>query len=235
MNNSSTMLPASTTFFEGFEAFVAEEIPENGSVLDVGCGPGTKFVPSNIRAKARLFVGVDPDPRVISSPIHDEKYNCKLEDYALQERRKFDVICASFVVEHVDQPENFLRAVHGLLSPNGVFIAGTPNLNHYFGVISLVSQKLAVQEAALRILIGQQEINTYHHSTHYKMNRPAAIRKLGENAGFSSCELAMFDNPEHLSYYFPSKLHFIPRTYSNLVHHLKLLPIMATIYMKLRY
>lgn len=45
---------------------------------------------------------------------------------ALPERR-FDIVCAVEVLEHVEQDDNFVRNVHRVLKPGGLFVMTTPN------------------------------------------------------------------------------------------------------------
>jgi 2-polyprenyl-3-methyl-5-hydroxy-6-metoxy-1,4-benzoquinol methylase len=49
-------------------------------------------------------------------------------DQAL-ERGFFDVILASHVIEHVDDPKAFAQRAYDLLVPGGVFVAATPNVD----------------------------------------------------------------------------------------------------------
>jgi 2-polyprenyl-3-methyl-5-hydroxy-6-metoxy-1,4-benzoquinol methylase len=42
----------------------------------------------------------------------------------------FDAVCAVEVLEHVDDPAEALRNIHGTLKPGGCLIVTTPNLGH---------------------------------------------------------------------------------------------------------
>ena len=44
----------------------------------------------------------------------------------------FDAVCAWQVIEHLENPHNFIREVCRVLKPDGVFFLSTPNVFHIF-------------------------------------------------------------------------------------------------------
>jgi SAM-dependent methyltransferase len=52
--------------------------------------------------------------------------------------KKFDVIVASEVVEHLDNPRHFLKGAHRLLSDGGIIIVTTPNVGFFEGRIKFL-------------------------------------------------------------------------------------------------
>ncbi len=211
-------LPSDTTFFDGFDRFAAEHIPDGSKVLDIGSGKGWPY--EQVMAKASL-VGVDPDPGIHSNPHLVARYNCRVEEMPLEH---FDVGLASFVVEHVEDIPEFLSAVRARVDK---FIFSTPNLRHYFGAVSKATHHLGAQEALLRLL-GKD--TAYHHPTYYRLNTPAAIQRAGAAAGFRRFEIAMFDNPEHLAWYFPKGLRWVPQKYSAMVYRRNWTRSMSTMF-----
>ena len=101
-------------------------------VLDVGCGAGL-FAEPLARLGADVL-GVDPAPASIGvARRHAEETGARLayrvatiEEIA-EEPRRFDIVSAMEVVEHVVDPAEFVAAAASLLKPGGLFLASTLN------------------------------------------------------------------------------------------------------------
>jgi len=84
-------------------------------ILDYGCGAGLYVSFLRGRGYTDAF-GYDPfvpayaDPGILRSP--------------------YDAVAAYDVIEHEDDPREFLRSVRGALRPGGLLIIGTPNADH---------------------------------------------------------------------------------------------------------
>src|SRR5271157_5707751 len=101
-------------------------------VLDVGCGAGL-FAEPLARLGADVL-GIDPAPASIGvARRHAEETGAKLayrvatvEEIAAEPKR-FDVVSAMEVVEHVADPAKFVAVAASLLKPSGLFLASTLN------------------------------------------------------------------------------------------------------------
>jgi 2-polyprenyl-6-hydroxyphenyl methylase / 3-demethylubiquinone-9 3-methyltransferase len=102
------------------------------SILDVGCGAGLFAEPL-----ARLggdVLGIDPAPASIGvARRHAEETGAKVayrvataEEIAAEPKR-FDIVSAMEVVEHVADPAAFVAKAASLLEPGGLFLASTLN------------------------------------------------------------------------------------------------------------
>jgi 2-polyprenyl-6-hydroxyphenyl methylase / 3-demethylubiquinone-9 3-methyltransferase len=101
-------------------------------ILDVGCGAGL-FAEPLARLGADVL-GIDPSPPSIGvARRHAEETGARLayrvatlEEIAAEPRR-FDVVSAMEVVEHVADPAKFVALAASLLKPGGLFLASTLN------------------------------------------------------------------------------------------------------------
>jgi SAM-dependent methyltransferase len=96
------------------------------NLLDVGCGAG-HFL---LRAAARGYTvtGIDLDGRAVDyvrGELHLDAHRGTLD--ALDGARRFDVITAFGVLEHLDDPRSFLQAARDRLAPGGEILIGVPN------------------------------------------------------------------------------------------------------------
>lgn len=113
-------------WFQGGRArMVARAIPAGGRVLDIGCGNGGFL--SQMQARGFTVEGTewtrDSAARVpdgITVHVGDLlELNLPLGRY--------DAITLWHVFEHLAQPEETLRRIHGLLKPGGVLFLSMPN------------------------------------------------------------------------------------------------------------
>jgi len=123
-------------------------IPAGSCTLDIGCGGGalvTALVSSGYNA-----TGYDPSPICI-------KYAAShgLGTYIdnLPTGGQFDFVSAVHVLEHIDNPHEFLQNVHNQLKQEGIFYAIVPNLSTLHGILGEQFQ-LLIFDADHRIAWG---------------------------------------------------------------------------------
>ncbi|MGR3572328.1 bifunctional 2-polyprenyl-6-hydroxyphenol methylase/3-demethylubiquinol 3-O-methyltransferase UbiG [Brevirhabdus sp.] len=112
-------------------------------ILDIGCGGGLLSEPM-----ARLgaeVVGADAAPGNIPvAQVHarqsglDIDYRHTTAEALAQGGERFDVVLNMEVVEHVADPQGFLRACHDLLKPGGLMVCSTLNRNPKSYVFAIV-------------------------------------------------------------------------------------------------
>ena len=102
---------------------------ENGSLLEIGCGDGDFLVEAE--EAGFQVTGVDYSPAAVeqaAARLRKGRVLCgELEDSGLP-NSQFDVCVLSDVIEHVRDPQAFLRNIHRLLTPNGTLFIATPSL-----------------------------------------------------------------------------------------------------------
>jgi len=112
--------------------WVIQEIGQNKTVLDIGCGAG---ILTNALAKAGHQVfGIDLSPSSLEvARRHDAtetvSYQCA-NGYSLPySDQTFDVVCAMDVLEHVEDPRLMISEASRVLKPGGLFFFHTFNRN----------------------------------------------------------------------------------------------------------
>ena len=102
---------------------------EGKSALDVGCGAGLLAEPlARLGAKV---TGLDAAPELIAvAREHAERQGLSV-DYRAGDlfdlEGQFDLITCMEVIEHVADPEAFLKALARRLAPGGLLVLSTPN------------------------------------------------------------------------------------------------------------
>jgi len=218
--HSFHLLPAGTNQFDALVDWIGSVAPAKATVLDIGAGDGDMDYPIRIRPYASRIVGVDPSPGIHDNHLVDERHESTLEEIADQFVATFDVAVAAYVVEHVAEPEGFLRAVATVLKPGGSCFLLTPHAGHYFGAIALATERIGVEEWLLHRIRSHDLLHDHHFPLAYRLNTRKKLMRHAASAGFVSVEVRMIEDPGIFQGYFPAALHGLPRAYSRLVHRL---------------
>ena len=112
---------------------VAALLPENyQSVLEIGCSKGG--FRKNLRPEAEIW-GVEPNPSSAAEAA-ERGYRILVGTYDLVADEVpagyFDVVVCNDVIEHMVDPDSFLREVRVKLKPGGLIVGSVPNVR-YFG------------------------------------------------------------------------------------------------------
>jgi ubiquinone/menaquinone biosynthesis C-methylase UbiE len=111
--SSKYYLPAEHPFRLHTKKTLLDFIKEDQAVLDLGCKAGEMSI--YIAEKAKLVVGVDFDKKAISvaqNNYHRDNLTFVCSDayeYLNKSQIKFDVLILSHILEHLDDPEAFLK------------------------------------------------------------------------------------------------------------------------------
>ncbi len=123
---------------DAWAARILRRIPPQGSVLELGPGPGAMTRVLHDRGYAVTVV--ESDPQALSA-LQALGTQCIAGDLdgsdwmAALAGRQFDVILACDVLEHLRRPEDVLRALNAVLAPTGSLIISVPNIA-YAGVVA---------------------------------------------------------------------------------------------------
>lgn len=98
-----------------------------GHLLDIGCGLG--WVVKEAKNRGLCATGIDLKTDYVN---FGKKYlKVDLQAISLEKfktKEKFDVITLNHVLEHIENPSNFLSKIKSLLKKDGFFIVACPNI-----------------------------------------------------------------------------------------------------------
>ncbi len=99
-----------------------------GSLLDIGCGSGD--FAATMRARGWAVRGTDADPDAARDVAHKHGFQVdvgEIHDLAYPSG-SIDAITARHVIEHVRDPQRFVRECWRILKPGGRLVLVTPNV-----------------------------------------------------------------------------------------------------------
>ena len=167
-------------------------------LLDLGCGRGGLV--EQLGFPLGRTVGIDPDLTSLSE--HRLPALPRLVGHSDRlpfAPASFDVIYASWLLEHLPAPEETFAAVARALCPGGVFVFITPNLRHPVAWGNYLAGRLGAWQGQLvERLYGRAEGDTF--PTAYRANTPAALGRPAAEAGLSMTELHLVADPSYLAF-----------------------------------
>jgi 2-polyprenyl-3-methyl-5-hydroxy-6-metoxy-1,4-benzoquinol methylase len=103
---------------------------EQKDILDIGCAVGYKkpdWMHKHIKGIAKSIYGLDLDAKSVSE-IKSMGFDVEqgdAQDFSIN--RKFNLIHAGELIEHLDNPGGFLESVRNHLTQDGLLLLTTPN------------------------------------------------------------------------------------------------------------
>jgi len=179
-----------------YRDLVAESLSPQVRQLDLGSGRGG--VVEQLHGRAGATLGLDPDlgslrehrsPHVVSLA----QGRAAALPYA---DGSFDVVCCSWVLEHLSRPLDAFAEVGRVLAADGLFIFLTPNLRH----------PLLLLNRALRCTRGRLVDRLYDRAepdifpAFYRANTSERIKRLATAAGFERVEIQYISDPTYLAF-----------------------------------
>ena len=155
-----------------FKLFCRENVPQNTKILDVGCGFGyfLKFCDEY----GYETYGVDISKYAIKQAKLNTKAKlsvCDIETQILFPRGFFDVITMFDIIEHLECPYRVLKKIFELLTPKGLVLITTPNLN------------------SLQRIVRQNGFIGFTDKTHLYLFTLSGLKFLIEQCGFKVIRL----------------------------------------------
>ncbi len=180
---------------EQFADTVRQHLTPTARVLDLGCGRGG-LVEQLAHPHAQI-IGIDPD--------HDSLREHRLDIARVNglsplpfAAASFDLIYASWVLEHWAHPQRELSEIGRILKPGGAFVFITPNAQHPLLWANYALARTQLQDRLVETLYGRAEADTF--AIHYRANTPTALYNLAKKAGLMLHTLHLISDPTYLAF-----------------------------------
>ncbi|HRQ38536.1 MAG TPA: class I SAM-dependent methyltransferase [Chloroflexota bacterium] len=166
-------------------------------LLDLGCGRGGLV--EQLDHPLCQMVGVDPD----WLSLHEHRLH--LPRVVAQSERLpfrqdcFDLVFASWVLEHLEDPAAVFTAVSRILKPGGAFVFITPNGRHPLTAFNRALGRVGRWQGRLvEWLYGRAADDTF--PTFYRANTSAQIGELCQKSGLILEALLLIPDPTYLAF-----------------------------------
>lgn len=183
---------------ELFADRVRASLGPGARLLDLGCGRGGLV--EQLDHPLTRAVGVDPD--FVSLREHRLAALPRLagvSDRLPLAPGSFDVVSASWLLEHLTDPAATFAEIGRVLRPGGAFIFITPNGRHPLAVVNrLLGRLSSLQGRAVDRLYGRAAADTF--PTAYRANTPDALATLAAGAGLHLEALDRVADPTYLAF-----------------------------------
>ncbi len=186
---------------EVYAMMVRQHLRSDSLVLDLGCGRGG-LIEQLEHPRARVM-GLDPDWLSLSQHRLAQEQPPLPRTVGFGHKLPFadnsiDLVLASWVLEHLDDPESDFHEIGRVLDPKGVFIFITPNKQH---PLIKFNQLLSARSLSQRILVdrlyGRSSEDTF--PVQYKANSSNDLITLATASGLVVVDLEIIDDPSYLS------------------------------------
>jgi SAM-dependent methyltransferase len=183
--------PSSHVYFD----LVADSLFPGVRVLDLGCGRGG--VMEQLHTLTAFSAGLDPDYRSLRehrAPTLD--LACGLAEALPYTDDAFDLVCCSWVLEHLSNPLRAFAEAARVLRTDGRFIFLTPNARH----------PLLMLNRALHWTEGRIVDRLYDRAdpdifpAFYRASTRARIERLAMEAGFEHILIRSVSDPTYLAF-----------------------------------
>lgn len=174
-----------------FYNWIWQHIDDSANVLNLGAGPSAGDPIRCFKGKVAKVVGADIDPEVVKNTDLDEAHVLTNNRLPFEDN-SFDLVLCDYVLEHIENPEEFLLEVKRVLKPGKSFFFRTPNNKHYITLISRLTPHFVHLLIANKAR-GLPKESHDPYKTHYKMNSTNVLGKLSVNSGFSKSELQLVE------------------------------------------
>ncbi|MBE7513978.1 MAG: class I SAM-dependent methyltransferase [Anaerolineales bacterium] len=180
---------------ERYETVIRDHLRPGLRVLDVGCGRGG--VLEQLGELVDYPVGVDPD----LASLREHRLATLPRAAALSDAlpfapESFDMILASWVLEHLDDPLRTLNTIRRTLTPGGLFIFLTPNARSLVALLNRLFRPF--QTILVPRLYGRAEADTF--PVRYRANTKSALQHWAGRAGLQCERLFFIADPSYLAF-----------------------------------
>jgi ubiquinone/menaquinone biosynthesis C-methylase UbiE len=177
------------------------------TVLDVGCGRGaqvpdqtpTQLELKTLRTGCAKVIGIDVDPAGQHNPLVDEFHLITADGSWPLTDASVDLAVSDYVLEHVDDPDQFFSECRRVIKPGGYLCMRTTNAMSYFGVAARLTPNRAHAAVVQRAYVNPRE-QADVFPTRYRCNTVGAIRRILRRHGFEHCVYGYQSDPAHFGF-----------------------------------
>lgn len=186
--------PGYRTGGQVFEELLRHHLPGARRVLDAGCG--RTGILQDHHGQVPFLVGADSD----LSSLED---NNRLHGGALANLRalpfadaSFDLVGSTWVMEHLEEPEEAFREMGRVLRPGGHLLVLAPNA---WSPVTLINRAIPgqLQTALVRWAYGRQSEDTF--PVVYAANTRNRLARLAREGGLREAEFRYVGDPSYLA------------------------------------
>lgn len=178
-----------------YEGLVISRLTAGARVLDLGCGRGG--VMERLQGRAAVVVGIDPDSRSVGehrAPALD--LACGMAGALPHPDASFDLVCCSWVLEHLPEPGKAFEEVARVLRSDGRFLFLTPNGRH---PLLILNRTLGWTRGRLvDRLYDRDRADIF--PARYRANSAKQIERLARQAGMRQKSLQFVGDPTYLAF-----------------------------------
>ncbi len=178
-----------------YQDLVASHLTPRSRVLDLGCGRGG--VMERLHPLASFTSGLDPDLRSLRQ--HREPalgLSCGLAEALPYRAEAFDLVCCSWVLEHLREPGRAFAEVARVLRVGGRFIVLTPNVRHPLLMLNRGIQW--THGSLVDRLYSRGEAGVF--PAYYRANSRRKIESLAEQAGLTPLRFRFIGDPTYFAF-----------------------------------
>lgn len=162
-------------------------------VLEIGAGSAQNHQHRfDIRSHVAEYVGIDPDPAVLSNPYLGKGYQCSAESLPFPDH-SFDLVFHNYVAEHFRDSLACNREISRVLQPGGLLLFQTPSRFYYASVAAQLTPHWFHEFYVRRFASGRTSHEVF--PTFYRLNDAVAINRQLCAAGFAKPHIEFHSLP----------------------------------------
>jgi SAM-dependent methyltransferase len=182
---------------EVYADLVRAHLPAAGRLLDVGCGRGGLV--EQLTHPLPQMMGIDPDWLSLRQHRLNLPRAVAFSDQIPFAAESFDVVFASWLLEHLARPYQTFSEIGRILKPGGVFVFITPNGKHPLALLNRGLGRFArLQGRIVERFYGRASADTF--PTYYRANDTAVLHTLCQSAGLTLADLYTIPDPTYLAF-----------------------------------